>query len=80
MIDDSKLDDSITKRDFKKIYHQHGAEVINENRRIKFYCEENLNYIQIANGYLEVHMEVKKIDNTSFTNANEVRLVNNALS
>ena len=30
LIDDSKNDDSIIKRDFIKIYHQHVAEVKNE--------------------------------------------------
>ena len=35
MIDDSKIDNSIIKRDFIKIYHQHGAEVKNENQNIK---------------------------------------------
>ena len=31
LIDDSKIDDSAIIKDFKKIYHQHGAEVNNEN-------------------------------------------------
>ena len=35
-IDDSKIDDSIIKSDFTKIYHQHGAEVKNENQNFKF--------------------------------------------
>ena len=61
LIDDSKIDDSIIKRDFIKICHQHGAEVNNENQNIKFYFGENLNYIQIGNSYLEIDIEVKKM-------------------
>ena len=75
-----KIDDSIIKRDFIKIYHQHGAEVNNENQNIKFYFGENLNYIQIGNSYLEIDIEVKKADNTNFTNANQIRLVNKELA
>ena len=58
LIDDSKIDDSILKRDFIKIYHQHGAEVNIENQNIQLYFGENLNYIQISNAYLEIDIEV----------------------
>ena len=58
LIHDSKLDDSYIKRDFIKIYHQHGAEVNNENQNIKFYFGENLNYIKIGKSYLENDIEV----------------------
>ena len=80
LIDDSKIDDSIIKRDFIKIYHQHGAEVNSENQNIKFYFGENLNYIQIGNAYLESDILVRKADATNFTNVDEIRLVNNALA
>ena len=80
MIDDSKIDDSIIKRDFITIYHQHGAEVNNENQNIKFYFGENLNYIQIGNAYLEIDIEVKKADGTNFADADLIRLVNNAFA
>ena len=79
-IDDSKIDDSIIKRDFIKIYHQHGAEVNNENQNIKFYFGENLNYIQLGNAYLEIDILVRRADRTNFTNADEIRLVNNGLA
>ena len=62
LVADSKIDDSIIKRDFIKRYHQHGAEVNDENQNIKFYFGENLNYIQIGNSYLEIGIEVKKAD------------------
>ena len=61
LIDDSKIDDSIIKMDFIKIFHKRGAEVNNENQNIKFYFGENLNYIQIGNSYLEIDIEVKKM-------------------
>ena len=80
LIDDSKIDDSIIKRDFIKIYHQHGAEVNNENQNIEFYFEENLNYIQIGNAYLEIDIEVARDDGDNFADADEIRLVNNALA
>ena len=80
MIDDSKIDDSIIKRDFIKIYHQHGAEVHNANQNINFDSGENLNYIQIGNAYLEIDIEVKKADRTNFANADAIRLVNNGLA
>ena len=80
LIDDSKIDDTIIKRDFIKISHQHGVEVNNENQNIKFYFGENLNYIQIGNAYLEIDIEVKQADNTNFTNADQIRLVNNGLA
>ena len=81
LIDDSKIDDSIIKRDFIKIYHQHGAEVNNENQNIKFYFGENLNYIQIGNSYLEIDIEIKKIDpGVALENADNIRLVNNAFA
>ena len=48
MIDTEKNDDSIIKRDFKKIYHQFGANVHAENLQIKFYFVENHNFIQVG--------------------------------
>ena len=80
LIDDSKIDDSIIKRDFIKRYHQHGAEVNSENQNIKFYFGENPNYIQIGNAYLEIDILVRKADATNFADTDEIRLVNNALA
>ena len=79
LIDDSKIDDSIIERDFIKIFHQFGAEVGNENQNVKFYFGENLNYIQIDNSYLEIDIDVKRADGNKFANADEIRMVNNAL-
>ena len=41
LVDEEKIDDSIIKRDFLKLYHQSGADVNNENSNIKFYFVEN---------------------------------------
>ena len=54
LIDNSKIDDSIIRRDFTKIYHQHESDINNENQKHNFYFGENLNYIRIGNGCLEV--------------------------
>ena len=80
LIDDSEIDESVIKREFSKIYHQHGAEVNNENQIIKFYFGDNLNYIQIGKGYLEIDIDVRKADRTNFTNADAIRLVNNGFA
>ena len=80
LIDDLKIDDSIIKRDFMKLYHQHGAEVNIENQNIKFYFGENLNYIQIGNTYLEIDIEVRKAERTNFSNADQIKLVNDGLA
>ena len=42
LIDDSKIDDSIIKRDLIKIYHQHGAEVIMKIKKSNFISEKIL--------------------------------------
>ena len=62
------------------MYHQNCAEVINENQIIKFDSEEKFEYIRINDGYLELNIEIKKVDNTIFTNADIIRLVNNGLA
>ena len=85
MIDDSKIDDFIKReksksRDFIKMYQEQGAEVKNAKRNFEFYFLENLNYIQIRNGYIEVDIEVKKPDKTNFTTADQIRLVSDGLA
>ena len=83
LIDNEKIDDSIKKRDFMKIYHQSGANVEAENSQIKFYFGENLNFIQIANEYLEIDIRVRRANINLFTIApamDTIRLVNNAFA
>ena len=84
LIDDEKIDDSIIKRDFIKIYHQSGANVDAENSQIKFYFGENHNFIQVGNGYLEFDTRIRKDDGNAFTivapGNDIIRLVNNAFA
>ena len=84
LIDDSKIDDSIIKRDLIKIYHQSGANVDAENSQIKFYFGENHNFIQVGNGYLEFDIRVKRADGNAFAivapGNDIIRLVNNAFA
>ena len=58
LIDIEKIDDSIIKRDFIKLYHQSGANVDAENSQIKFYFGENHYFFQVGNGYLD--FDIKK--------------------
>ena len=48
---DEKFDNSIKKSDFVKTYHQNGQKVNDENQDNKFYSGENLNYIQVGDGF-----------------------------
>ena len=88
LIDDSKIDDSIIKRDFIKIYHQSGANVDAENSQIKFYFGENHNFIQVGNGYLEFDIRIRTAAGRDFSiTANPdppgidiIRLVNNVFA
>ena len=67
------------KKDFIKFFQQLGAELNNENHNIKFYFVEKVNFIQKVNAYIELAIEIRKADNTSVTNADEIRLNNNEL-
>ena len=85
LIDDSKMDDSIIKRDFVKIYHKSGANVDAENSQIKFYFGENHNFIQVGNGYLEIDIRVRRANGNAFAiglapGGDIIRLVNNAFA
>ena len=84
LIDNGKIDDSILKRDFIKVYHQLGANVDAEKCQIKFYFGENHNFIQVGCGYLEFDVRVRKADGNPFTTAapgnDIIRLVNNAFA
>ena len=87
LIDNEKIDDSIIKRDFIKIYHQYGANVDAENSQIKFYFGENHNFIQVGNGYLEFDIRIRRVNGNAFRvpvndgDQNDiVRLVNNAFA
>ena len=78
--DTEKIDDSIIKRDFIKIYHQSGANVHAETSQIKFYFVENHNFIQVGNGYLEFDIRIRLDNDSNFVDGNVIRLVNNAFA
>ena len=85
LIDDSKIVNSIIKRDFIKIYHQSGANVDAENSQIKFYFGEHHNFIQVGNGYLEFDIRVRRAKGNAFAiglapGGDIIRLVNNAFA
>ena len=85
LIDNEKIDDSIIKRDFFKIYHQTGANVDAENSQIKFYFGENHTFNQVGNGYLEFDMRVRRANGDAFAIglapvSDIIRLVNNAFA
>ena len=84
-LEDEKTDDSIIERGFIKIYHQSGANVDNENSKIKFFFGKNHIFIQVGDGYLEFDINIEKADNHKFIvdndNTNEViRLTNIAFA
>ena len=64
------------KKDFMKIYHQHGAEVNIENQHNEIHFGGNLSYIQVGNPYLEIEIEVEKGAGTTLTIADYYRPVN----
>ena len=82
--DNEKIDDSIIKRDFIKIYHQSGANVDAENSQIKFFFGENHNCFQVDDGYLEFDIIVGRFDGNPLTvtapGNDIIRLVNNAIA
>ena len=83
LTDREKIDDSIIKRDFIKIYRQSGANVDAEKSQINFFFGENHNFIQVGDGYLEFDIGVRRTDGGPFTIAprlDTMRLVNNAFA
>ena len=84
LIDTEKIDDSIIKPDFIKIYHQSGANVDAENSQFKFYFVENHYFFQVGNGYLELDIRFRRADGNPFTivapGNDIIRLVNNAFA
>ena len=84
LIDNEKIDFSIIKRDFIKIYHQSGANVDAEISQINFSFGENHNFIQVGDGYLEFDIRIRRDDGNAFTfeapGNDIIRLFNNAFA
>ena len=77
LLDNEPIDNSITKRDFTKIYHQQGAQLNQSDQIIEIIFGDNNIYHQIGNGYLEFNITVRKSDTTDFHIDDPIRLVNN---
>ena len=60
ILDKEPLDNSIIKRDFTKIYHRQGDQLIQSDQKIEFIFGENNNYHQIGNAYLEFNITTEK--------------------
>ena len=80
ILDNEPFENSITKRDFSRVYHQQGAQLNQESQNIEFIFSENKNYHQIGNGYLEFNITVRKNDTTNFPYDDPIRLLNNAFA
>ena len=66
LIDVTTIVDLVMKRDFVKIYHQHGAQVDNETEKITLYFREGPKYIQFGNSFVETEIIVKKSRQNKF--------------
>ena len=76
-LDNEPFDNSTIKRDFTKKYLQQGAQLNHSDQSIEFFFDENNNYHQICNGYIEFNITVLKHDTINFLNEDPIRLVNN---
>ena len=80
VLDNEPFDNNIIKRDFTKVYHQQGAQLNQSDQNIEFVFDENNNYHQIGNPYLDFDITVRKNDGTYFHNNVAIRLVNNGFA
>ena len=80
LLDNEPFDNSITKRDFFKIYHRQGYQLNQSDQNFEFFFGENNNYHQICNAYLEFKITVRKNDTTNFHNDDPIRLVINGFA
>ena len=79
LIDNDPIVNSIVKRDYTKVYHQHGANLNDSNQNVEFIFRENNNSHQIGNAYLEFDIPVRNTAG-NLANARVIRLVNNAFA
>ena len=84
LIDNEPIDNSIVKRDSTKVYHHQGANLNDPNQSVEFIFGENNNYYQIGNAYLEFKITIRKVVVApavpNFTDADQIRVINNALA
>ena len=76
LLDNEPLDNSIIERDFPRIYHRRGDQLIQSDQDIEFFSGENNNYHQRGNAFLEFNITVRKNDTKNFHNDDPIHLVN----
>ena len=79
LLDKESFDNSIVKRDFRKVYHQQGAQLNDSDQNINFIFGENITCQQIGNAYLEYDITVQD-PAADFDNNSRIRLTNNGLA
>ena len=77
--DNEPIDNSITKKDLSKIYHQKGAILFDSDQNVAFIFGEMNNYHQIGNAYFDFDITVRN-PTANFDNTSEIRLINNAFA
>ena len=71
------FDNSIIKRDFFKVYHQQGSQLIDADQNIEFIFGENNNFHQLGNAYLEFDITVRALNAAdAFDEDSPIRLTN----
>ena len=79
LLDNEPHDNSIIKREITKLYHRQGDQLNQSDQNIEHIFDENNNYHQIGNAYLEFNITVRKND-TSFHHDDPVRFVINGFA
>ena len=79
LIDKKPFNNSIIKRDFRKVYHQQRAQLNDTDQNIESAFGEINTHHQIGNSYLEFDITVRDTAG-AFTEASNIRLINNALA
>ena len=69
----------VLKRDFSKLHHQHGSNLIDSDQQVEFFFGENYNYHQVGISYLEYDITVQD-PNAAFDNNSHIRLTNTRLA
>ena len=80
LIDIETIDNSYIKRDFARVYHQQGAQINYPDQNIDFIFGDKNIYYMIGVTYLEFDKNVPIADIVNITDANRIRLVNNAFA
>ena len=79
LMNDTRFDFPIIRRDFSKIYHQQGANVNDSDKNIDFSFGEINNCYQIGNAYLVFELTLRKDGGNSENDSKDIiRLRSNA--